>query len=329
MDLRRALRWGPLFAVGLSVLTLPALVAWPADRVAHIGFVSPASPERNPRIIAAFWERLHELGYVEGKNLLVDSRWAEGRVDKLPALMAEVVARNPDVIVTFATYPALAARNATHTIPIIVAAMGDPVATGLATSLARPGGNLTGLSMGYADPVSGKWLEILRDMVPDLSKVILIMNLENPLERNLRDKLMALAAAQHLKLEAMEGSTPEALRKAFEHAPKRARGIIVTGDPVLDQARIIRLAVKYRIPAVYAMREPVDDGGLAAYGPDVKAMFRRAAEYVDKILKGASPSELPIEQPTRYALVLNMKAAKAIGLTIPPDLEMRADEVLR
>jgi putative ABC transport system substrate-binding protein len=246
--------------------------------------------------------------------------------------MAEIAARHPDVIVTYGTRPAVAARGATHTIPIVVAAMADPVATGLAESLARPGRNLTGLSMGYADPVPGKWLEILREVLPHLSTVVLIMNPENPAERDLTNKLSKLAAAQRLILEPMDGRSPDAVDRAFTHAVKRAQAVIVTADPVIGgfhQARIISLAQKHRIPTIYAMRNFVDDGGLMAYGPDVPAMFRRAAEYVDKILKGANAGELPIEQPTRYSFVLNMKAAEAIGLAIPPTLELRADEILR
>lgn len=311
---------------------LAAPVTWAADRTAHIGFVSASSPQSTPQIVGAFWQRLRELGYVEGQNLTIDSLWAEGHADRLPALMAEVVARNPDVIVTYATKPALAARDATHTIPIVVCAMGDPVATGLAASLARPGGNLTGLSMGYGDPVSGKWLELLRETVPKLSRVVVITNPENPLEQDLINKLAKLAAAERLKLVPMDGRTPEALDKTFRYAARQAQAIIVTGDPVVmgfHRARIITLAAKYKIPAVYAMREFVDEGGLMAYGPDVTAMFRRAAEYVDKILKGESPGELPIEQPTRYLFVLNMKTAAALGLTIPASLKLRADVVIK
>jgi putative ABC transport system substrate-binding protein len=314
------------------MVMLTAQVSWPADRMAHVGFVSAASPQSTPQIIAAFWQRLQELGYVEGRNLTIDSRWAEGQPDKLPALMAEVVARNPDVIVTYGTRPALIAREATHTIPIVVAAMGDPVATGLAASLARPGGNLTGLSMGYGDPVSGKWLELLREIVPQLSTVVVIMNPENPLERDLTTKLSKLATAQHLKVKPMDGRTPDALDRAFAHAAKRAQAIVVTGDPVImgfHRGRIVGLAAKHRLPAMYAMREYVDEGGLMAYGPDVIAMFRRAADYVERILKGANPADLPIEQPTRYVFVLNKKAADALRLAIPPSLEVRADEIIK
>jgi putative ABC transport system substrate-binding protein len=321
-----------ILAILTIVITMPVRAADTGDRIFHVGFVSIASSNSTLRIVSAFWERLRELGYLEGKNLVIEFRWADGEADRLPALMAEVVAKNPDVLVTYATRPAIVAKNATTKIPIVVAAMGDPVATGLAESLARPGSNLTGLSMGYADPISGKWLELLQETVPRLSTIAVIMNPDNPLERDLINKLTKLATQRHLKLLVTDGRTPESLDKAFASTARGAQVMVVTGDPVIvgfHRARIIALASKFRMPAIYAMREFVDEGGLMAYGPDVTAMFRRAAEYVDKILKGARPSDLPIEQPTKLELVVNLKTAKALGIKIPQSILLRADEVIR
>ena len=320
---------------GLTAVVLGSAIVQaeePVQKVVRVGFVDPQSRSTSSlRYPAVFWEHLRELGYVEGQNMVIESRWADARLDRLPALMAEVIGQKVDVLVTFGTPAALAARNATSTIPIVVAAMGDPVATGLAASLARPGGNLTGLSMGYAEGTAGKWLEILKEAVPRLSTVALVMNTANPLEQQLERELATVAAAQHLKLQVIDGRESEALERAFELARRKAQGVLVLADPVTNTHRkqIIALAARVRLPTLYAMTASVDDGGLMAYGPNVAVMFRRAAELVDKILKGARPADLPIEQPTQYQLRVNLKTARVLRLTFPESILVRADEVIR
>jgi len=324
-----------VLACGLAGLCAGALcslvsrAAEPTQKVVRVAFIDPGPS--TSRYQTVFWKRLGELGYVEGQNLAIESRWAETRLDRLPALMAEVVGRKVDVLVTYSTPAALAARNATSTIPIVVGAMGDPVATGLAASLARPGGNLTGLSMGYAEGTAGKWLEMLKEAVPRLSTVAVVMNTANPLEQHLESELETVAAAQRLKLQVIDGRESEVLDRGFELARRKAQAVLVLADPVTNAHRkqIIALAARVRLPALYAMTYSAEDGGLMAYGPDVAVMFRRAAELVDKILKGAKPADLPIEQPTQYVLILNLKTAKGLGLTFPESILLRADEVIR
>ena len=271
------------------------------------------------------------MGWVEGQNLVVESRSGEGRLDRLPALMAEVISLKVDLLVTYGTPGAIAAKKATSTVPIVAWGLSDPIRTGLAASLARPGGNLTGLSMGYAEGVAGKFLEILQDAVPRLSTVAVIVNLNNPMTRDLATDLAALASARNLKLHVVELRGPEALDGAFERARQKAQAVVVIGEPITfeHRGRVVELAAKHRLPAIYLEPSYVQAGGLISYGPDYVAMWRRGAEYVDKILRGAKPADLPIEQPTRYVLSVNLKAAKALGLTIPESILIRADEVIR
>ena len=300
----------------------------PAQRVVRLGYVSPLSPATHKFI--PFWERLHELGWVEGQNLVVESRSAEGRLDRLPSLMADVIDRKVGVLVTYGTPGAIAPKKTTSTVPIVAWALSDPIRTGLVASLARPGGNLTGLSMGYAEGVAGKLLEILHDTVPRLSTVAVIVNLNNPMTRDLATDLAALASARNLKLHAIELRGPEGLGGAFERARQKAQAVVVIGEPITleHRGRVTELAAKHRLPAIYLEPSYVQAGGLISYGPDFAAMWRRAAEYVDKILRGAKPADLPIEQPTRYLLTVNLTTAKALGITIPQSILLRAEEVI-
>ena len=324
-------------ALNLTVAGIASLMAQGAkgadrpQRVVRLGFVGPASPSTAPRGVDAFWGRLRELGYVEGQNLVVEARWAQGRSERLPALMAEVAGRNVDVIVTYSTSGAIAARNATHAIPIVAAIMGDPVGTGLAVSLARPGGNLTGLSAGYAQGMASKWLELLHETVPRLTTVALVENPDNPWHRSNARELQSTAPTRHLKLLVIDLRAPEELDRAFDQARRGAQAVVVLSDPFIlaNKQRVIALAAKHRLPAIYNLRDFVDAGGLIAYAPDFAVMFRRAADYVDKILKGAKPGDLPIEEPTRYVLVVNLNTAKVLGITIPQSILLRADEVIR
>jgi putative ABC transport system substrate-binding protein len=333
----RACRLGSSYSILFTLIMVAALLAPPvasaddpSPRVARVGFVAPLSPSTLSAAEAAFWERLHELGWVEGRNLVIEQRSAGGRLEKLPALMAEVIDRKVDVLVTYGVPGGIAAKKATSTIPIVDAITNDPVRSGLVASLARPGGNLTGLS-AWEPAISGKMLELLQETVPRLSTVAVIVNPNNPMARDTAKDLEALASARGLKLHIIELRGPEELDRVFAQARRRARAAVVIGEPITieHQGRVTALAAKHRLPAIYLDRHYVEAGGLMTYGPDLAAMWGRAAEYVDKILRGARPEDLPIEQPTRYVLSVNLKTAKALGITIPESILLRADEVIR
>jgi len=275
---------------------------------------------------------LRELGWIEGQNLIVERRWAEGHMERLPALMAEVIARNVDLIFTGSTPAAVAAKNATSTIPIVAMGMGDPVRSGVVASLARPGGNLTGMSMGYGEEFSGKWLELLQETVPRLTTVAMIVNANNSVARDLAKDTEAIGPKRHLKVQIIEVREAEAIDGAFEQARRQAQAVLVHGDGGLTdphRAQITALAAKHHLPAMYNLLSFMDSGGLMAYAPDFRVMFQHAADYVDKILRGAKPADLPIEQPTRYVLVVNLKTANALGLTIPQSILLQADKVIQ
>jgi len=309
----------------------PARAADAPQKVVRVAFVDTESPSTALRGTAAFWTRLRELGWVEGQNLMVEQRWAEGRLDRLPTLMAEVVGQSPDVIVTLSTPGAIAAKNATSTIPIVVPAMGDPVAMGLAGSLARPGGNLTGLSLEMTQDLSGKWLQLLQETVPRLSSVAVILNRASPLVRKVAKDLEALAPTRRVKLRFIDMTDAAALDDVFKRARREAQGVLVLPDPLTlhYRAQVVALAARHRLPAMYPFVEFVAIGGLMAYGVDNAVLFRRGADYVDKILRGAKPADLPIEQPTQWSLAINLKTARTLGLTIPQSILLRADEVIR
>ncbi len=326
-------------AIAFSLVAAATAMLWPpgahaadsAQRVVRVGFVGPGSPATAPRGTTAFWERLRELGWVEGQNFVIEARWGEGSTERLPALVAELIGHNVDVLVTSGTPAALAAKNATRTVPIVAAAMGEPLRTGLATNLARPGGNLTGLSLAWGEGVWGKWLELLQDAVPRLTTVAVIANPDNAVEREVLKDLESVAAARGLKLRTIQVREAEGLNSALDQARRQSQALLVFGDAVLlaHQRRITAFAAKHRLPAMYVLRDFVDAGGLMAYAPDLALQFRRAADYTDKILKGAKPGDLPIEQPTKFELVVNLKTAKALGITIPESILLRADEVIR
>jgi putative ABC transport system substrate-binding protein len=329
------------FVSGLAagILAAPlAAEAQPAGKVARIGILSPASPSDaggKPSdlavLFAAFREGLRELGYVEGQNIKIESRWSEGNYDRLPGLAADLVRLKMDVIVTYGTPASEAAKRATGTIPIVMAAIIDPVASGLVASLARPGGNLTGQSMMSPD-LAEKHLEILKEVVPKVSRVALLHNPANPGAAPQVQHAQDAARALGVRLQILGAKGPSEIDSAFAAMTnERAGAVIVLVDAVLqiNRARITDLAARHRLPAVYGLHEYVEAGGLMAYGPNRLDMFRRAASYVDKILKGAKPADLPIEQPTKFELVINLKTAKALGLTIPQSLLSRADEVIQ
>jgi len=296
-----------------------------------LGFVGPGSQTATPRGLQAFWQRLRELGYIEGQNLAIEARWADGSPDRLPRLMNDVLGSKVDILVTYSTAGATAAKAATTTVPIVAAIMGDPIGTGLAASLARPGGNLTGLSAGYAEGMAGKWLELLHESIPGLSTIAVIQNPDNPWHRASAKELERLAPARQLKVLVLDVRQPEGLDRAVDQARKTAQGVVVLTEPFLlvNKHRVVSLAAKHGLPTLFNLRDYVEAGGLMAYAPDFAVMFRRAAEYVDLIVKGAAPANLPIEQPTQFELVVNLKTARSLRLHMPQSFLTRADEVIQ
>jgi putative ABC transport system substrate-binding protein len=319
-------------AGGLLATPLAA-EAQQAAKVPRIGYLAN-NLAASPHLTEAFRQGLRDLGYVEGRNVVIEYRSAEGKLERLPALAAELVALKVDVIMTGGTPQALAAKQATRTLPIVFAAAPDPVTDGLVTSLARPGGNVTGLSR-LAPELVGKGLELLKQAVPGVSRVAVLWEPGATTERAEQDMLKeAEVAARTLgvRLQFIEARGPADFDRAFsDMITARAGALTVLGSPMLfgERRRLVDLAAKNRLPAVYGLREFVDAGGLMAYGPNLADVFRRAATYVDKILKGAKPGDLPVEQPTKFELVINLTTAKALGLTIPQSLLARADEIIR
>jgi ABC-type uncharacterized transport system substrate-binding protein len=329
MDRRAVL--SVLLAAGSAASLLRAPWAGAQTRIAHVGIVQTWWPLTDPRPLAAFRTRLRELGWVEGQNIAFEERRTEGHNDRLPALMRELLARDVDVIVTYSTPGAVAARNATATIPVVVAFMGDPISIGLATSLAHPGGNVTGLSMGFSQGFSGKWLELAQEAVPQLTRVAVVLNPGHQFARPLRQEIEAIAPTRGIKTRYFEVRQVASLDRAFRQASEVAQAVLVLPESVTFQHRrtVAQLALRYRLPSVFSNQESVEAGGLMAYGVDFVVLFSRAADYVDKILKGAKLAELPIEQPTQYRLSINLKTARALGLKLPDSILLRADEVIR
>ena len=313
------------------LLTVSLAQAQQTGKVPRIGYLAATSLSANAVRIEAFRQGLRELGYVEGKNIVIEWRFAEGKLDRLPALAAELVRLKVDVIVTSASTQTPVAKAATSTIPIVMAQDSDPVGSGFVASLARPGGNITGLST-LSPELSGKRLELLKEIVPRLSRVAVLGSSNNPGNTQSLKEVELAAAAFGVQLQYLDVLAPKDIETAFRAATKgRADSVLALGGPVLFSQRkqLIALAVKNRLPVIYARPEFVEDGGLMTYGPSLYDLHRRAATYVDKILKGAKPADLPVEQPTKFELVINLKAAKQIGLTIPPNVLARADKVIR
>jgi putative ABC transport system substrate-binding protein len=304
------------------------LAAQEPRKIPRVGYLSPAELTLRDE---AFRQRLHDLGYVEGKNIVVEYRFAEGKFDRLPAFAQELVRLEVDVLVSIVTQASLAAKHATSTIPIVIVAVSDPLGTGLIASLARPGGNVTGTSAMSADVV-GKSLEMLKEAVPALSRVAVVWNPDNAIfqAQMLRETQLA-AGRVGIELRTFAVRGPNEFEPAIAGATSAQAGaLLVLTDPAYlpHAARIAELANKSRLPAMYGNREYAVAGGLMAYGTNFAALFRRAADYVDKILKGAKPADLPVEQPTMFEFVINLSTAKALGLDIPSTLLARADEVI-
>ena len=323
---------GVIVTLTLSILVAPLVAdAQPAGKVYRIGRLHPGSPEGNLSR-EVFRPALHELGYIEGQNLVIEYRGAEGRPERLPDLAAELVRLQMDVIVAIGGAATRAVQHATRTIPIVIAGSSDPVGEGLVASLARPGGNTTGLSNLSAE-LPGKRLEILKEMVPQSARVAVLANPADPNHASAMHTLTGAAQALGLHLHVVELRSPDELDAAFAAMTRAgADALFVQGEPLLLdglRGRIVDLAATSRLPAMYSWRMYVEAGGLMAYGPSLPDMHRRAAAYVDKILKGAKPADLPVEQPTKFEFVINLKTAQALGLAIPPTVLFQADEVIQ
>ena len=319
-----------------AVVALLALGAAPfaaqaqqAGRVYRVGLVVPASRSEQHD---AFRQKLRELGYIEGKNLIVEARYAEGRIERVPELVAEVIRLKVDVLVVGANTAAHAAKRATTVVPIVFAGVPDPVGTGLVASLGRPGGNITGISMAVGEGFAGKWVELLRDAVPGVSHAAALVNSASTDSGNYVKEMRAAARALNMKLDVFAaGNNPAELDEALAAiGASGARGLIVPADAFFftHRAKLVQSAASKRLPAVYCDLAIADDGGLMAYGPSLVHAYRQVATHVDKILKGAKPSDLPIEQPTKFEFVINLKTAKTLGITMPQSVRLRADRVI-
>ncbi len=316
---------------GLVILGPPSPAADGAAKVARGGFLAYNPQAPSPHLIQIFRGRLRDLGYVEGPNLVIEYRSAGGDEARLPAVAAELVRSGVDVIVTAGQPGIRAALGATRTIPIVMAISGDALRTGLVPSLARPGGNLTGLSV-LAPELSGKGLQILKETLPRLSRAGVLWNPENADSRANWEGTQAAARPLGLALQSLEVRAPGEFAAAFAAMSReRAGAMVVLADPLTvgHRVQIVELAARHRLPGIYFWKEFVEAGGLMSYGASFPEMWRRAAEYVDKILKGAKPADLSVEQPTRFELVINLKAAKALGLTFPQSILIRADQVIQ
>jgi putative ABC transport system substrate-binding protein len=321
-----------LAGTGAVLLAAPlAAEAQQAGKVYRVGVLETTSMTSNAANFDALRRGLWELGYVEGQNLTIEYRSADGRDDRFPDLALELVRLKVDVIVTKGTPAALAAKNATGTIPIVMASSGDPVGTGIVKSLAHPGGNVTGLN-AFAPEIQGKLLQLLREIVPRIARVAFLFNMSNPVLQVQWKEAEPLARSVGLQPQLLDVRTARDLDPAFDAAIRQRAGALVVGIDALTQAnrgQIVEALAKRHLPAISREREFADAGVLVSYGVHYADLSRRAATYVDKILKGAKPADLPIEQPTKFELVINLKTAKALGLNIPQSLLLRADEVIQ
>jgi putative ABC transport system substrate-binding protein len=318
-------------ALLLTVLSAPlAAEAQPGAKTSRIGFLGNSTAVLEANLVGPFREGFRELGYVEGRDLIIEYRWAGGQYDRFPTLIAELVALQVDVIVTAGTPAALAVRRAT-TIPLVMVAVGDPIGSGLVASLGRPGGNATGL-VSIAPDLEGKRLQLLREVVPKLSDVTFLLNPANPFQVASEKEVRAAAKALGLKVSFVAVQAESEFDRAFQAiARQRPGALVMFADRLFlhHRARIVEFAAGNRFPAVYPYTELVEAGGLMSFGPSYPGMHKRAAYFVDKILKGVKPADLPMEQPSKFELVINVRTAKALGLTIPRSVLLRADELIQ
>jgi putative ABC transport system substrate-binding protein len=319
-----------LVVLATGALTAPFAVSAQQQKVYRIGFLGNSTAALEANLVAPFREGLRDLGYVEGRNIVIEYRWAEGKYERFPELIAELVALNVDIIVTAGTPAALAVKRAMLKIPLVMAAVGDPVGTGLVASLARPGGNVTGLT-AIAPDLEAKRLELLKKVVPKVSRVSFLLNPDNALRVESEKQARAAAKVLDIDVQFVGVREDSHFDQAFDTiARERPDAFIVLADRVFlhNRARIVDFAARNRLPAVYPYRELVEAGGLMSFGPNYAEMHRRAATYVDKILRGAKPADLPVEQPTKFELIINLKTAKGLGFTISPSLLVQADEAI-
>jgi len=302
-----------------------------SGKIPRIGFLGNSTAALEENLVGPFREGLRDLGYVEGKNILIEYRWAEGKYERFPTLIGELIAQKAELIVTAGTPASLAVKKAAPSIPLVMIAVGDPIGTGLIESLAQPGGNVTGLTSIAAD-LEGKRIELLREVIPKLSHVAVFWNPASSFQVIAEKEVQAAARAFKMKVLSLGVQAPEQFDNAFATIRKeRPRALLVLADRLFlhNRARIMEFVVKNRLPGVYAYLELVEAGGLMSYGPSYADMHRRAATFVDKILKGRKPSDLPVEQPMKFEFIINLKAAKQIGVTVPPNVLVRADKVIR
>jgi putative tryptophan/tyrosine transport system substrate-binding protein len=316
-------------AVGGAVAGPLAARAQQPAKQPTIGFLGSGTLEGQGQWVAAFLQRLRELGWIEGRNITIEYRWAEGNSDRADELAAELVRRRVDVIVTYANPIVLAVKRSTSTIPIVFAAAADPLGTGLVSTLARPGGNVTGLSVEATD-LGSKRLELLRDVVPNFRRLGIMANVGNSASVLEMREVQSASGTLGLEVKTLDIRQAEDIARAFDELKGHVDALYVCIDTILfaNRIRIITLALAARLPTMFTTREAVKAGGLMTYGPSFPELFRRAGDYVDKILHGTRPEDLPVEQPTKFDLVLNLTTAKALGLTVPQTLLARADEVI-
>jgi putative ABC transport system substrate-binding protein len=316
--------------LGGAAATWPlAAQAQQPARLPTIGFLIPTTPSTESQRLAAFAQRLRELGWIEGRTIAIEYRWAEGLTERFDDIAAELVKLKVDIVVTSATAPVIAAKRATSVIPIVFALAGDPVRSGLIASLARPGGNVTGLSLQQPD-LAAKRLELLREIVPHLRRLAMLINIGNPSLQPEIGEVQAAARKLGMEVNPFEIRRVEDIAAGFKGLTDGLQALYVVGDPLLNnnRIRINTLALGARLPTIYPSRENVEPGGLMSYGPNVLDLYRRAGDYVDKILRGAKPADLPVEQPTKFDLVVNLITAQALGIDVPQTLIARADEVI-
>ena len=318
-----------VLALGIPC-SLLAAEAQQANKIPRIGFLGNSTATLEANLVGPFRYGLRDLGYVEGQNILIEYRWAEGKYERFPALIAELIASKVDVIVTAGTPATQAYQRAGTSIPLVMVAVGDPVGTGIVASLSRPGGNITGLT-SISPELESKRIELLREVIPKLSHIAVLWNPKNAFHAIENKQVEKAAAALRMKVLYLGVEVQEQIGNAFAQILKERPGaLLVLADRIFlhNRALIMDFAAKHRLPGVYAYLELVEAGGLMSYGPSYADMHRRAATYVDKILKGAKPADLPVEQPTKFELVVNLKTAKALGIKIPQSVLLRADEII-
>ena len=321
---------GFIITLGILLGSLTAQ-AQQTGNVYRIGFLGNSTAALEANLVRPFREGLHDLGYVEGRNVLIEYRWAEGKYDRFPALIGELLALKVAVIVTAGTPATLAVKKATTSVPIVMSAVGDPVGTGLVPSLSHPGGNITGLT-AISTEMDAKRLELLREVVPSVSSIALLWNADSPLQVLAEKQVQAAAHLLRLRVLSFGVKTEEEIKSALAvMARERPDALLVLADRLLlhHRALIMDFATRHRLPGVHAYRELVEAGGLMSFGPSYADMHKRAAYFVDRILKGAKPGDLPVERPSTFELVINLKAAKALGLTIPQSVLLRGTEFIQ